>query len=154
MIKDLLLTQLTDIHATMVSVHERNQELDMRAWITKLADQSCGTVACICGWQSLGSLDNFPIAKYWAEVPHHLGGVAWRVSDDLDNSCFKVFGDSYLVEAIYDADMEGRREHAKASELFSEDDLNRSHLNKEEPTALEAANFVALCIKKVKTYEQ
>jgi len=154
MIKDLLIAQLTDIHATMLGVHERNQELNMHLWVTKsttLGGHFCDTVACICGWQALGNLENFPGATAWATNDTTTpSGVAARLSGDLDGTCSKVFGRNCLAPSIHDGDTYCRRRYAEDSELFSKKELRHPHLNKEDPTALEAADFIALCIKKVK----
>ena len=75
------------------------------------------------------------------------------MSDDLDNTCYGVFGGSHLVESIYGGHTGGRLGHAIDSELFNEEELTHPHLNK-DPTPLEAANYIALCIEKVKSYDQ
>jgi len=155
--KELLLAQLTDLHTTMLGVNERGQELGMRSWIklsSTIGGHFCDTVACVCGWQSLGNLDNFPLARAWAnnwravtnDTPE---GVATRLSDDLGDAVANVFGDSAMAKSIYDGDTECRRFNAKDSGLFSKEELNHPHLNK-EPTALEAASYIALCSDKVK----
>jgi len=161
--KELLLAQLTTLHATMMEVDKNDQKLNMFTWVRNLygteENHWCGTVACVCGWQSLGNLDNFPTAKDWVEGWREAAddnkypeGTARRVSDDLDDSCCEVFGDSPLVESIYDGYTERRRGHAEASELFNAAELNHPHLTG-EPSALEAADYIALCIEKVKSYE-
>ena len=155
--KKLLLAQLTDLHATMMEVHNRSQKLNMNWWITELSgskeDHWCGTVACWCGWQSLGNLDNFPTAKDWKEVAVYQGGIARRVSDDLDSACCEVFGNSQLVGSIYEGQSLHRQIYAESSELFNAYELNHQHLRSENPTALEAANYISLCIEKVKSHE-
>ena len=157
--KELLLAQLTDLHTTMLAVHVREQKLHMPSWISDLqgheADQYCGTVACICGWQSLGNLENFPKAKESDkyETFEQLDGIPSRVSDDLLESAEAVFGCDYLAGSIYDGYMEGRGQSAVTSEVFTREELNHPHLHTQEPTALEAASFIALCIEKVKAYE-
>ena len=160
--QELLLAQLTDLHTTMIGVQQRDEQLNMCSWVTTLPDTEddyfCGFAACVCGWQSLGNLDNFPMAKDWvegwlvADDNKYPEGTARRVSDDLDDSCCEVFGDSPLVESIYDGYTERRRGHAEASELFNAAELNHPHLTG-EPSALEAADYIALCIEKVKSYE-
>ena len=156
MIKDLLIAQLTDIHATMLVVHKRNKALDMSAWITELAGSKenhfCDTVACICGWQSLGELTNFPQAKEYQDAANDPEGVALRLSNDLDEACSAALGYSNLVASIYDADVVCRLGYAQNSILFNEEELGHPHLTG-NPTALEAANYVALCIEKVKAYD-
>jgi len=155
--KEQLLAQLTDLHATMVEVDSRGQKLDMSAWITKLSGTKdshfCGTVACWCGWQSLGGLRNFPRAA--AERTRSdviVSVVAEYISDELDKSCSQALGDSAMANSIYQGDVLSRWLGAKGSGLFSKEELTHPHLNK-DPTPLEAANYALLCIEKVKAYE-
>ena len=165
----LLLAQLTDLHATMMEVHSRGQILDMSQWITELSgskeDSWCGTVACWLGWQALGNLENFPRASDWAAnwdtigdainepTPLEAGGVASRISMDLESTCLEVFGDGTLVKSLYIGLAESRWEHATYSELFSTEELEHPHLYNEDPTPFEAASYALLCIEKVKAFD-
>ena len=154
--KEQLLAQLKALHTTMMEVHNRNEHLDMSNWITELSgtkeDGWCGSVACWCGWQALGNLDNFPRAKAQHQsTPENLGKIALKLSEDLDETCRDVFLSSELAVSIYGALVDMRREDAEDSELFSKEELNHPHLNK-EPTPLEAASYAMLCIEKVKAH--
>jgi len=154
--KKLLLAQLTDLHTTMLAVHERAQELNMSTWVAKLSgSRKNHYCACICGWQSLSSLENFPGAlegassiAYRVDREVQLNGIAVRLGEDLEESVEDFFGSDHLANSIYEAEVKTRLLYAEASELFSEEELNHPHLNK-EPTPLEAASFIALCIEKV-----
>jgi len=136
--KELLLARLNALYTTMVGVHNRNQTLEMGTWIDS---SPCGTVACICGWQSLGDLTHFP------------GENAEEISYDLIAAAEDVFDFSYLAWSIYLVEAKFRRQYASLTKLFSEEELDQPHLTG-EPTAIEAANYIALCIDKVKAYEE
>ena len=155
--KEQLLAQLNDLHETMLEVDSREQKLDMKDWITNLSgtedNRFCGTVACWLGWKALGTLENFPRAQAEMTRSNVMVSVAEYISDELDKSCFQVFGDSHLVESIYQGQLMGRWIAAKDSGLFSREESNHIHLTKDNPTPLEAASYALLCIEKVKVYE-
>jgi len=79
--------------------------------------------------------------------------MAEEVSYDLITACEDVFDFSYLAWSIYLAEAKFRRSYASLTKLFSEEELDQPHLTG-EPTALEAANYIALCIEKVTAYEE
>ena len=109
------IAQLEALIATLTEAkkdQERN-ELNMEDWVEV---HTCGTAACICGYQAIsGNLEEFDKAKtrrefFITEDKRHLERIAGIMADDLDNSL-----GSSLSQSVWD-DSE-RFDHALCTRL-------------------------------------
>jgi hypothetical protein len=124
----LFVEQLKALKTTMSSVEPKH--FDMSKW-------RCGTVACICGHQTLfGDLTHFPATQSWVETSFmrenpdanesKINGASYSISRELSNSSHDALGDSMWAHSLYSATTCDRYYFAK--NVLTEEQLKHPHL--------------------------
>ena len=159
--KTLLINQLEAFAKTMKQAHEDSLVLVMGTWV-RINDDShtCGTAACICGYQALsGELEHFERAyrisetSNWLDEKRKISDTASEISDDFDDATREVFSKDNLAGSVWSCSNESRYSAADRSGLFSDKEMNSSkHLNTES-SPQEAYEYLLLCIDKVNKYQ-
>lgn len=103
---------------------------------------TCGTPACVLGYAVLDE----EFVRLFEKTPHKNSRLPAYIWEAL---C-REWGDRYLFDSIFSAEPEERREEAEFTELLSDEELDiLNHLNSDEPTAKDAADYIDLLIEKI-----
>jgi len=119
--------------------------LDMGIWVDN-DDNFCATSCCMCGDVAISRM-----SKKSQEIDVDLASEkATDFSDELDEACWDVFGNSLLARSIYAGSSGAREERAYDSGLLTEEELKHPHLNYDHHSREIAYDYVRLVIKKVR----
>ena len=121
----------------------------MNVW---LYEHSCGTAACVCGYQALSSdLSLFERAIEADECDGSYEGMAMDISIDLDASCEELFGNESLAQSIYKANYHNRFNYAAKAQVADREALEKfRHLTSSYPSLEDAITYLEFVIEKCK----
>jgi len=119
--------------------------LHMYTWVDE--HHSCGTAACVCGYQALSNdLSLFMEATTYSGIHED---IANNITYDLDNSCYDLFGNKHASASIYSAHHCGRLNHAQYAEVADEKTLRTfKHLTRPKPSLDDAIEYINFVIQK------
>ena len=137
--------QIETLIETLGNITEPSS-FDMETWYESEAENSCGYAACICGHQVVA-----PPSKYFpkAQDSEDYEKCAEDVATTLVEACDHLTNDMLLAWSIYNGEVTRRHRHAKASLVFTEEELKHPHLTKETPTPEDAISYLRLVLEKL-----
>jgi hypothetical protein len=147
--KPLFQRQCEALAATLTSAKKKEENtLYMYTWAEQ---HTCGTAACICGYQALSkdlALFRYASKLYCLDTIDYVN-VSENISLDLDTACKDLFGNDYLASSIYLSEDKLRRVFALKSKVSDEETLNTfKHLTSEYPTLDDAIEYIKFVIEK------
>lgn len=144
--KDMtFIEQLHELKSTLQEVMQaENSKLKMDLWVSTSPEKPkhfCNSVCCILGYQAIKEADSLNQIEHYAAC----------LSDDLEKDNNPVT--RRLAQSIYFSSANYRKNRAKRTMLFSEDELDSiNHLNLSEPSFQDAIDYLDICIEKVNSY--
>jgi len=135
---------------TEAKANESNA-LYMNTWVKY--NHSCGTAACICGYQALSNnLNLFKKATEWSkDLDTQYFETSSDIAYDLDASCKELFGDEYLACSIFASRAFRRFISARHAEVADEKKLRTfKHLTSENTSLEDAIKYIEFVIEKCK----
>lgn len=143
-----VITKLKHLSRIMREVEKAELPFDMYAFyggkewheVSDRTIHTCGTAACVIGYAVLDKdfLKSFDIPLQSLHPEY-----VWEI-------LAREWGELELHESIFGQNHVNRKEDAQSIELFSKEELQSlGHLNSDEPTAKDAADYIDLLIEKI-----
>jgi hypothetical protein len=141
--KPLFIRQCNALIKTMLLCKKEPQtrELFMGEWV---GSNQCGYAACVLGHHATMN-DTAPFEK---NDSIFLSMIASQFAKQLSKACGEVFNTAYLAVSIYEDPCKVRRAYARATNLFTDEELKLNHLNKDEPNFDDVIEYLELVIHK------
>ena len=135
---------------------DENARLNMLTWV--INPHSCGTAACVCGYQVLSS--DLSLFERAMECDAYSGNddydydyddISEAIAYDLRISCKELFGDNYLARSIFMASARNRFCSALEAQVAGRETLETfNHLTTRKPTLDDAIEYIEFVIEKCK----
>ena len=146
--KHLFIRQCKALTTTMLFCKKEQQtrELVMGEWVES---HQCGYAACVLGHHATMN-DVSPFTTNDSIFLYRKADwFARQFARQLLKACREVFNTNYLALSIYEVYCEDRRAHARATNLFTDEEIETlNHLNKEEPNFNDVVEYLELVIHK------
>lgn len=153
--KNNLIEMLDELITTMTLTNQ--EKMKMASWVSYLKPNKrgikefeCGYAACVIGDHVIRTCGK-PLKKLETD---DIIDLSESYVAKLIQSCNCVFGNSLLVQSIYEGEYEDRLEDAERTRLFTNGELKQfNHLQSNSPTPKDVIIYIDACIEKLNKFE-